>query len=160
MHFYFYRIIISIRLYFIACNFAGVKGARVLIGDKNGWFKKGIAKRTKRMCRDVGRAIGPDRFVSGNNYWQSHAVLETQESIVARSDDSLPGLLHPAVVASRPRFFLAVVSRFFGRQERVYILISAISNYPHKIRIERNIIQLRDAMCNSFLHRAKIYIII
>lgn len=52
-------------------------------GDKNGCFKKGIAKRARAgECRDdVGRAIGPDRFVSGNNYWQSHAVLETQESI-------------------------------------------------------------------------------
>lgn len=100
----------------------------------------------RNECRDVGRAIGPDRFVSGNSYWQSHAVLETQESIVARLDDSLPGLLHPAVIASRPRFFLAVVSRFFNRQEHAYILISAISNYPHKIRIKRNnAIQPREA---------------
>lgn len=80
-------------------------------------------RNERNECRDVGRAIGPDRFVSGNSYWQSHAVLETQESIVARSDDDLPRLFHP-VVASRPRFFLAVVSRFFNRQEHAYTLIS------------------------------------
>lgn len=91
-----------------------------MIGDKNGWFEMGIAKRTKRMPRCWPRSIGPDRFVSGNNYWQSHAVLETQEFIVARSDDRSP---RSPPSCCRPRFFLAVVSRFFGRQER---LISAI----------------------------------
>jgi len=124
-----------------------------MIDDKNGWLKKGIAKQTKWMPRCWPRSIGPDRFVSGNNYWQSHAVLETQEFIVARSDDSLPGLLQPAVV-------LVFLGRRFAifRSPRTR-LISAILNYPHKIRIERNsIFQLRDAMRNSFLHRAKIYI--
>lgn len=111
----------------------------------------------RNECRDVGRAIGPDRFVSGNSYWQSHAVLETQESIVARSDDGLPDLLHPAVITSRPRFFLAVVSRFFNRQEHAYILISAISNYPHKIRIKRNnAVQFQSARCTTILSRAKV----
>lgn len=91
--------------------------------DKNGRFKNGIAKRTKRMLRRWPRSIGPDRFVSGNSYWQSHAVLETQESIVARSDAmvSLPDVLvHPAVVLV---FFWLSFRDFSVRQERAYVLI-------------------------------------
>lgn len=109
-------------------------------------------------CRDVGHAIGPDRFVSGNSYWQSHAVLETQESIVARSDDGLSPIsstllssLH-VLVFSWPSFH-----DFSFRQEHAYILISAISNYPHKIRIKRNnAVQFRSARCTAILSRAKV----
>jgi len=48
-------------------------------------------------------------------------------------------------------FFLGVVSRFFNCQEHVYILISTILNYPHKIRIKQNsVVQLWSATCATF----------
>jgi len=74
----------------------------------------GLKKKLRNECRGVGRAIGPDRFVSGNSYWQSHAVLETQESIVARSDDGLPRSSPPPY---RRRF---TSSFFLGRRFAIF----------------------------------------
>lgn len=82
------RLINAIQHFALCTLSRAISGEPELSDDKNGWFKKGNCETDGGECRDVGRATGPDRFVSGNNYWQSHAVLETQESIVARSDDS------------------------------------------------------------------------